>query len=73
MYDLIIGKQTIHDLGVNLDFQEKTITIDKILLPMRNIANCNSNLGLPGHSENIPVLLKSQFAPAAKPSTWDKF
>jgi hypothetical protein len=39
MYDLIIGKQTIHDLGVKLDFQEKTITIDEILLPMRNIVN----------------------------------
>jgi hypothetical protein len=39
MYDLIIGKQTMHDLGVKLDFQEKTITIDKILLPMRNIVN----------------------------------
>jgi hypothetical protein len=39
MYDLIIGKQTLHDLGVKLDFQEKTITIDKLLLPMRNIAN----------------------------------
>jgi hypothetical protein len=39
MYDLIIGKQTMHDLGVKMDFQEKTITIDKILLPMRNIAN----------------------------------
>jgi hypothetical protein len=39
MYDLIIGKQTMHDLGVKLDFQEKTITIDKILLHMRNIAN----------------------------------
>jgi hypothetical protein len=37
MYDLIIGKQTMHDLGVKLDFQEKTITIDEILLPMRNI------------------------------------
>jgi hypothetical protein len=33
MYDLIIGKQTMHNLGVKLDFQEKTITIDKILLP----------------------------------------
>jgi hypothetical protein len=31
MYDLIIGKQTMHNLGVKLDFQEKTITIDKIL------------------------------------------
>jgi hypothetical protein len=39
MYDLIIGKQTIHDLGVKLDFQEKTITIDEILLTMRNITN----------------------------------
>jgi hypothetical protein len=39
MYDLIIGKQTMHNLGVKLDFQENTITIDEILLPMRNIAN----------------------------------
>jgi hypothetical protein len=39
MYDLIIGKQTMHNLGVKLDFQEKTITIDAILLPMRNNAN----------------------------------
>jgi hypothetical protein len=38
MYDLIIGKQTIHNLGVKLDFHEKTITIDDILLPMKNIA-----------------------------------
>ncbi len=29
----------MHNLRVVLDFQEKTITIDKILLPMRNIAN----------------------------------
>jgi hypothetical protein len=39
MYDLIIGKQTMHDLGVKLDFQEKTIIIDEILLSMRNIVN----------------------------------
>jgi hypothetical protein len=38
-YDLIIGKQTMQDLGVKLDFQEKTITIDEILLPMRNIVD----------------------------------
>jgi hypothetical protein len=31
IYDLRIGKQTMHNLGVELDFQEKTITIDKIL------------------------------------------
>jgi hypothetical protein len=39
MYDLIIGKKTLCNLGVALDFQDKTIKIDKILLPMRNIAN----------------------------------
>jgi hypothetical protein len=39
MYDLIMGKHTLHNLGVILDFKEKPIQIDKILLPMRNIAN----------------------------------
>ncbi len=39
LYDLIIGKQTLHDIGAVLDFKEKTITIDDILLPMRNINN----------------------------------
>ncbi len=39
MYDLIIGKQTMHDPGVILDFKEKTIQISKILLPMRIIAS----------------------------------
>jgi hypothetical protein len=38
MYNLILGNQTLHDLGVIFDFKEKTIAIDKILLPMRNIA-----------------------------------
>ncbi len=39
LYDLIIGKQTLHDIGAVSDFKEKTITIDDILLPMRNINN----------------------------------
>ncbi len=39
LYDLIIGKETMHELGVVLDFKEKTMQIDKILLPMRNIMN----------------------------------
>jgi hypothetical protein len=29
----------LHELGAVLDFKEKTITIDEILLPMRNINN----------------------------------
>jgi hypothetical protein len=39
LYDLIVGKQTLHDIGAVLDFKEKTITIDDVLLPMRNINN----------------------------------
>jgi hypothetical protein len=39
MYDLIIGKNTMHDLGVVLDFNQSTIQIGEILLPMRDITN----------------------------------
>jgi hypothetical protein len=39
MYDIIIGKQTMHDIGTVLDFKDRSITIDNILLPMRDIAN----------------------------------
>jgi hypothetical protein len=39
LYNLIIGKQTLHNIGAVLDFKEKTIPIDSILLPMRNIVN----------------------------------
>jgi hypothetical protein len=52
MYDLIISKNAMHDLGVILDFKESTIQIDKILLPMRDIANlqlCSSRRASPEH------------------------
>jgi len=39
LYDLIICKQILHNIGAVLDFREKTITIDSILLPMRSIVN----------------------------------
>jgi hypothetical protein len=39
LYDLITGKQTLHDIWAMLDFKETTITIDEILPPMRNINN----------------------------------
>ncbi len=39
LYDLIIDKQTLHDIGAVLDIKEKTVTIDEILLPMTNINN----------------------------------
>ncbi len=53
MNDLIMGKQIMHDLGVKLDFQEKTIRIDEILLPMRNIPNLQLKPRITrGHREN---------------------
>jgi hypothetical protein len=39
LYNLINGKQTLHDIGAVLDFKERIITIDDVLLPMRNINN----------------------------------
>ncbi len=39
LYNLITGKQTLYGIGAVLDFKEKTITIDSILLTMRNIVN----------------------------------
>ena len=37
MYDLILGCKTMKELGIVLDFRTKEITIDEIILPMREI------------------------------------
>jgi hypothetical protein len=36
-YDLILGTETMKELGIVLDFKGKMITIDEVILPMRNI------------------------------------
>ncbi len=36
-YDLILGTNTMKELGIVLEFNAKMITIDEIILPMRNI------------------------------------
>ena len=36
-FDLIIGSQTMTELGIILDFKYKMITINEIKSPMRNI------------------------------------
>ena len=38
-FDLILGVETLTKLGIVLDFRTKMITIDEIMLPMRNIDN----------------------------------
>jgi hypothetical protein len=36
-YDLILGTETMKELGIVLDFKAKMITVDEITVPMRNI------------------------------------
>ena len=38
-FDLILGSNTLKELGIVLDFWTKEITLDDISLPMRNIHN----------------------------------
>ncbi len=38
-YDPILGTETMNELGIVLDFKAKTITVDEIISPMRNIDN----------------------------------
>ena len=37
VYDLVLVCKTMEELGIVLDFQTKEITIDEIILPMRDI------------------------------------
>ena len=41
-FDLILGTNTLKELGIVLNFRTKEIDIDGIILPMRNITK-NSN------------------------------
>ena len=40
--DLILGCNSVTELGINLNFWTKEITIDEISLPMRDIKNLRS-------------------------------
>jgi hypothetical protein len=57
----------MHDLGVKLDFQEKTIPIDAALLPMRITAHLQLKPSITRALREKPALLKGQLAPAAPP------
>ncbi len=41
-FDLIIGCNSMERLGIAMNFKNKMITIDEIILPMRNIASLTS-------------------------------
>ena len=42
-FDLIIGMDTMNELGIILNFMEKMITIDEIKLPMQNIIDLTAS------------------------------
>ena len=42
-FDLIIGAQTMSELGIILNFKEQIITIDEIKLPMQSINDLQSS------------------------------
>ena len=42
MYDLILGCKTMKELRIVLDFRTNEITIDHIILPMKDINNLTS-------------------------------
>jgi hypothetical protein len=37
LYDLILGCKAMKELGIVLDFRKKEISVDEIILPMRDI------------------------------------
>ena len=39
VFDLIIGCNSMENLGIVMDFKTKSITINEIILPMRNITS----------------------------------
>ncbi len=38
-YDLILGTETMKEFGIILNFRDNMITIDEVILPIRNINN----------------------------------
>jgi hypothetical protein len=56
-YDLILGTGTMKEFGIISNFKDKMITIDEIILPMRNINNLQgaSILGALKHKRSLAM------------------
>ncbi len=59
-YDLNIGTETMKELGIILNFRDKMITIDKIILPMRNINNLQGSIILQALRHNHSLAIEPQ-------------
>ncbi len=59
-YDLILGTETMKELGIILNFRDKMITIDEIILPMRNINNLQGSSVLRALRHNHSLAMEPQ-------------
>jgi hypothetical protein len=59
-YDLILGTETMKELGIILNFRDKMITIDEIILPMRNINNLQGSSILRALRHNHSLAMEPQ-------------
>jgi len=54
-FDLILGTNTLKELGIFLNFWMKEIDIDEIVLPMRDITKLSTRSRLNGHGWQTTV------------------
>ena len=59
-YDLILGTNTMKELGIVLYFKAKRITIDEVILPMRNINNLQGSSILCALKHNHSLAMEPQ-------------
>ncbi len=59
-YDLILGTETMKELGIILNFRDKMITIDEIILPMRDINKLQGSSILQALRHNHSLAMEPQ-------------
>jgi hypothetical protein len=59
-YDLILGTVSMKEFGIILNFRDKIITIDEIILPMRNINNLQGSSILRAQRHNHSLAMEPQ-------------
>jgi hypothetical protein len=59
-YDLIFGTEAMKELGIILKFRDRMITIDEIILPMRNINNLQGSSILRALRHNHSLAIEPQ-------------
>jgi hypothetical protein len=70
-YDLIVGTETMKEFGIILNFRDKMITIDKIILTMRNINNLQDTITLHALKHNHSLAIEPQSTQnATQRATW---